>query len=241
MRHSVKGRKLNRTASHRKATLQALSVGLIMDRRMTTTVAKAKELRRFIEPLITRAKVDNQINRRVIFAAIQDKYAVQELFEEVGPMTKDRPGGYTRVIKAGYRSGDSAETAIIELVDYNDVSPDEGKEKKRKTRRAGRSKKSGTAAQAVSDPEKSVNEGESKTAADKASVASSPESGSAESSASKTEKESSDDAGSMTVSEAKEKLESMSAEEAKTFVGDDERVTLQKALQKKIEEEEEEK
>lgn len=141
MRHQVKGRKLNRTASHRKATLQALSVALIKEQRIRTTVAKAKELRRFVEPLITKAKTDTTHNRRQVFSALQDKYAVTELFDNIGPEAKDRPGGYTRVLKLGFRLGDSAEMAMIELVDFNDVKPEIGGTKTKKTRRAGKSNK----------------------------------------------------------------------------------------------------
>lgn len=142
MRHQVKGRKLNRSTPHRKATLQALSVALIKEQRIKTTLAKAKELRRFVEPLITRAKTDTTHNRRLVFAALQDKHAVTELFEEIGPTASDRPGGYTRVLKLGFRSGDAAEMGLIELVDYNDIKPETKSTKKKRTRRAGKSKKS---------------------------------------------------------------------------------------------------
>lgn len=141
MRHRVKGRKLSRTAPHRKATLQALSAALIKEHRIQTTVAKAKELRTFIEPLITTAKVDNTHNRRKVFSSLQNKEAVTELFEVVGPAAEDRPGGYTRVLKLGYRSGDSAHMAMIELVDFNDVKPEKKSSKRKKTRRAGKSNK----------------------------------------------------------------------------------------------------
>src|SRR5690625_1794127 len=117
MRHLVKGSKLGRTVSHRKATLTALAIALIHERRITTTLAKAKALRQFIEPLITRSKEDTMHNRRLVFAKLQDKYAVTELFEEVGPEAKDRPGGYTRILKVGFRAGDAADMAVIELVD----------------------------------------------------------------------------------------------------------------------------
>ncbi len=142
MRHRVKGRKLSRTASHRKATMRALTTALVKapDHRITTTVAKAKELRRFIEPLITRAKVDNHQNRRMVFSALQEKHTVTRLFDEIGPKAADRDGGYTRVIKIGFRQGDGAEMAIIELVDYHDIKPEGGKTtKKKRTRRAGKS------------------------------------------------------------------------------------------------------
>jgi large subunit ribosomal protein L17 len=139
MRHRVKGKGLSRTAAHRKATFRALTKALVKEHRIVTTVTKAKELRRFIEPLITRSKDDNNLNRKIVFAALQDKETVKSLFAEVGPAAGDRPGGYTRVIKIGHRQGDGAEMAVIELVDFNDIQP-EGKEtKKKKTRRAGRS------------------------------------------------------------------------------------------------------
>lgn len=141
MRHRVKGKKLSRTTPHRKATIQALSAALIKEHRIRTTVAKAKELRTFIEPLITTAKVDNTHNRRKAFSSLQNKEAVTELFDTVGPAAKDRPGGYTRVLKLGYRLGDSAEMAVIELVDFNDIKPEKKSSKKKKTRRAGKSNK----------------------------------------------------------------------------------------------------
>ena len=139
MRHRVKGKGLSRTAAHRKATFRALTKALVKEHRIVTTVTKAKELRRFVEPLITRSKEDNNLNRKVVFAALQDKETVKTLFAEIGPAAGERPGGYTRVIKIGHRQGDGAEMAVIELVDFNDVQP-EGKEtKKKKTRRAGKS------------------------------------------------------------------------------------------------------
>lgn len=144
MRHQVRGRKLGRNRSHRKATLQSLCVALIREHRIQTTLAKAKELRRHIEPLITRAKDDTMHNRRLVFSSLQNKLAVKALFEEVAPQVGDRPGGYTRVLKTGFRSGDSAEMALIELVDFNlagEESKDSaaaGKKKRtRRTRRAG--------------------------------------------------------------------------------------------------------
>lgn len=140
MRHLKKGRKLGRTPSHRKATLRSLSVALIKEHRIVTTVAKAKELRPFVEPIITKAKEDTSHNRRQVFSKLNDKEAVSHLFEEVAPKAMDRPGGYTRVVKLEYRSGDNAQMAVIELVDYNDIKPKDSK-KQRSTRRAGKSKK----------------------------------------------------------------------------------------------------
>jgi len=155
MRHRVKGRKLGRTASHRKATLKALSTALIKEHRIETTLPKAKELRTFIEPLITTAKVDTTHNRRKAFSFLQDKYAVTELFETVGPAAADRPGGYTRVLKLGFRLGDSAEMAVIELVDFNDVAPELKSAKKKRTRRAGKTSKPVTAEEEKAEKPKS--------------------------------------------------------------------------------------
>jgi large subunit ribosomal protein L17 len=149
MRHQVRGRKLGRTSSHRKATLEALSNALIRNERITTTLPKAKELRRFVEPLITRSKVDNLLNRRIVFSALRDKETVKKIFEEVGPLVADRPGGYTRIVKVGNRSGDGAPVAIIELVDYNDSKPETAGKKKKRTRRG-----SGKAAVSAETPAK---------------------------------------------------------------------------------------
>jgi large subunit ribosomal protein L17 len=123
MRHRKKGKKIGRTAPHRKRTLQALSNALIENKRITTTVAKAKALRPFVEPLITRAKDDTEHNRRQVFRHLQNKETISELFDEVAERVGNRPGGYTRIIKLGQRSGDGAELALVELVDYNDVKP----------------------------------------------------------------------------------------------------------------------
>ncbi|GEM_PF-30631 len=283
MRHLVKGRKLGRTSSHRKATLSALAVALIEEHRITTTVAKAKELRRFIEPLITKAKVDTTHNRRQVFSKLRDKYAVTDLFEDIGPLVKDRPGGYTRVLKLGFRQGDGAELAMIELVDYNDNPPEVLEGKKKRTRRAGKSKKD---TPATADPEARQEEvqpeaEEPKKAAADQPVADEPETepkadaevkpeteeakageevqadkeAKAKTEEAKTEAEAEDKpetktetkaeakaeakgetSTDFTVAEVKEKIESMSVEEAKAFIGDDDRVTAQRALQKKIDE-----
>jgi large subunit ribosomal protein L17 len=123
MRHRKKGKKLGRTSPHRKRTLQALSNALIENKKITTTVSKAKALRPFVEPLITRAKEDTEHNRRQVFRHLQNKETISELFDEVADRVGNRPGGYTRIIKLGQRSGDGAELALVELVDYNDVKP----------------------------------------------------------------------------------------------------------------------
>ncbi len=117
MRHRKIGRQLSRNSSHRKATLQSLSIALIKNGIIKTTVAKAKELRRVAEPLITRSKVDSVHNRRTAFSRLRDKESVGILFNELGPRYAERPGGYTRIIKCGYRAGDNAPMAYIELVD----------------------------------------------------------------------------------------------------------------------------
>ncbi|MGC8594076.1 MAG: 50S ribosomal protein L17 [Candidatus Kryptoniota bacterium] len=129
MRHLRAGRKLKRTASHRKALLESLATGLIINKQVKTTLAKAKEARTFIEPLITKAKTGSVSARRLVAKFIKNKEAVKILFSDIVPKVQDRPGGYTRVIKLGQRHGDGGEVAIIELVDFN--AADEA-EKRRK-------------------------------------------------------------------------------------------------------------
>ncbi len=136
MRHGKKFNHLGRTASHRKAMLSNMASSLITHKRINTTVAKAKELKKFVEPLVTRSKVDSTHNRRMVFSYLQDKYAVTELFREVAVKVGDRPGGYTRIIKTGNRLGDNAEMCMIELVDFNDIYGNEKKEVKKTTRRS---------------------------------------------------------------------------------------------------------
>jgi large subunit ribosomal protein L17 len=142
MRHAVKGRKLGRTSAHRKSTMRALSIALLKHHRIVTTVAKAKELRRYVEPVISRAKEDNHHNRNILFSFLHNKEAIKELFATVMPVVGERPGGYTRVIRVGNRPGDGAEMAIIELVDFNDIKPEGAKaSKKKRTRRGGKKAK----------------------------------------------------------------------------------------------------
>ncbi len=117
MRHKVAGRRLGRTTSHRKASLQNMAASLIQHELIRTTVPKAKELRRVAEPLITRAKEDSVANRRIVFNRLRDRDAVQKLFKELGPRYQQRPGGYTRILRCGFRPGDSAPMAYVELVD----------------------------------------------------------------------------------------------------------------------------
>ena len=132
MRHGVKGRKLSRTHSHRSALMNSLATSLLKYKRIKTTLAKAKEARKHIESLITKAKKNDLHSRRHIMKFVNDKEVVKELFKEVIPKIGDRPGGYTRVIKLGNRIGDAASMAIIELVDYNDVITKKAEEHKEK-------------------------------------------------------------------------------------------------------------
>ncbi|MBK7632703.1 MAG: 50S ribosomal protein L17 [Ignavibacteriales bacterium] len=132
MNHSVKGRKLGRTASHRAALLNALTTSLLKYKRIKTTEAKAKEARTFVEKLITKAKKNDLHVRRHVLSFINDKEVVHELFSEIIPKIGDRPGGYTRVVKLGNRNGDAAAMAILELVDYNDVANKKAEEHKAK-------------------------------------------------------------------------------------------------------------
>lgn len=148
MRHNKKFNHLGRTKSHRDALLSNMASSLILHKRIFTTLAKAKALRVYVEPLITKAKEDTTNSRRVVFSYLQNKYAVTELFKEVVAKVGDRPGGYTRILKTGNRLGDNAKTCLIELVDYNENMLKEKAEKK--TTRTRRSKKS--AAPAVETP-----------------------------------------------------------------------------------------
>ena len=141
MRHGKKFNHLGRTASHRRALLSNLAIALITHKRINTTVAKAKALQTYVEPLLTKSKTDDTNNRRVVFSYLQDKEAVTELFRTVAPKIANRPGGYTRIIKTGFRLGDGADTAMIELVDFNDIYTNTKVEKKATTRRSRKSTK----------------------------------------------------------------------------------------------------
>jgi large subunit ribosomal protein L17 len=144
MRHNKKFNHLGRKTAHRKAMLANMASSLIQHKRITTTVAKAKALRMYVEPLITKSKNDSTHSRRVVFSYLQDKEAVSELFREVAGKIADRPGGYTRILKTGNRLGDNADMCIIELVDYNEamlVAKEEAAApKKRRSRRGGAKK-----------------------------------------------------------------------------------------------------
>ncbi|PPK94310.1 LSU ribosomal protein L17P [Nonlabens xylanidelens] len=146
MRHGKKVNHLSRKTAHRKAMLSNMSCSLIEHKRINTTVAKAKALKQFVEPLITKSKEDTTHNRRLVFAKLRSKEAVTELFRDVAAKVGDRPGGYTRIIKLGNRLGDNADMAMIELVDYNEIYKLEAGAKKATTRRSRRSKSSSAAA-----------------------------------------------------------------------------------------------
>ena len=139
MRHNKKFNHLGRTASHRASLLSNMACSLILHKRITTTLAKAKALKKYVEPLITRCKKDDTNSRRVVFRYLQNKYAVKELFGEVAAKVGDRPGGYTRIIKLGTRQGDAAPVAFIELVDFDENMAKDTKAAK-KTRRSRRAK-----------------------------------------------------------------------------------------------------
>jgi len=148
MRHGKKFNHLGRTTSHRKAMLANMSCSLIEHKRINTTHAKAKALRKFVEPLITKSKADTTHNRRIVFSKLRDKFAVTELFKEIAVKVADRPGGYLRIIQLGNRQGDNAPMAMVELVDYNEIYNPNGKKAKKTTRR-GKKKKGTTTADVV--------------------------------------------------------------------------------------------
>lgn len=151
MRHNKKFNHLGRKSAHRKAMLSNMATSLIMHKRIKTTVAKAKALKIYVEPLITKSKEDSTHNRRTVFATLRSKEAVTELFREISLKVADRPGGYTRIIKLGNRLGDNAEMCMIELVDFNEhmLSTKETKKKSRRSRRGGAKKTTEATAPAV--------------------------------------------------------------------------------------------
>ncbi len=162
MRHNKKFNHLSRTSAHRKALLANMASSLILHKRIATTLAKAKALRMYVEPLITKAKNDTTHSRRIVFSYLKDKYAVSELFRDVAAKIADRPGGYTRILKTGNRLGDNADMCIIELVDYNEamlVSQEEGQKPKRR-----RSRRGGTSGKKTSTPTAETKKGQPKAA-----------------------------------------------------------------------------
>ena len=145
MRHNKAINHLGRKSGHRKALLSNMATSLILHKRITTTVAKAKALKSYVEPLITKSKDDTTHNRRVVFSYLKSKEAVTELFRNVAPKVADRPGGYTRVLHVGFRQGDAAEMALIELVDFNEAALASAEKAAKKTTRRSRAKKAETA------------------------------------------------------------------------------------------------
>ena len=150
MRHAKKINHLGRKDAHRKAMMSNMATSLIMHKRISTTLAKAKALRTYVEPIVTRSKEDTTHSRRMVFSELQNKYAVTELFREISPKIMDRPGGYTRILKTGFRKGDNAEMCIIEFVDFNETyTVDKSKKKTTRTRRS--SKKAAPKAEAPAE------------------------------------------------------------------------------------------
>ncbi len=161
MRHGKRFNHLGRTAPHRKAMLSNMASSLILHKRITTTVAKAKALRKYIEPLLTKSKSDTTHSRRTVFSYLQNKESVKALFDEVSVKIANRPGGYTRILKMGNRLGDNADMCIIELVDYNELMLKDAKPAKAKTRRSrrgGSSKSTETASQETATSSDTVTE-----------------------------------------------------------------------------------
>lgn len=153
MRHGKKDNHLGRKKAHRDAMLSNLASSLLLHKRITTTVAKAKELRKYVEPLITKAKTDSTHSRRTVFSYLQNKESIQSLFGEVATRTAERAGGYTRIVKLGdVRLGDNAEMCMMELVDFNDLYKKDDAAKKGKTRRSRKGKKAEGAEEAVEAP-----------------------------------------------------------------------------------------
>ncbi|MBR6130353.1 MAG: 50S ribosomal protein L17 [Bacteroidales bacterium] len=151
MRHAKRINHLGRTDAHRKAMLSNMATSLIMHKRINTTLAKAKELRKYVEPMVTRSKNDTTHSRRMVFALLHNKYAVTELFREIAPKVANRPGGYTRILKTGFRKGDNAEMCMIEFVDYNETyTVESGKKKSTRTRRSSK-KSTAPAAEPVAE------------------------------------------------------------------------------------------
>lgn len=159
MRHSKRFNHLGRTRSHRKAMLSNMASSLILHKRINTTLAKAKALRKYVEPLITKSRNDTTHSRRVVFSYLRDKESINILFNEIAEKIATRPGGYTRILKTGHRLGDKASMCLIELVDYNEnYLVDTSKTTKRKTRRRGKGKVSDTESVQVADSDTTTSE-----------------------------------------------------------------------------------
>lgn len=173
MRHGKKFNHLGRTSSHRRALLSNMASSLILHKRLTTTVAKARELRKYVEPLITKSKDNTTHSRRVVFSYLGNKESVKELFGDVAGKVADRPGGYTRILKIGNRLGDNADMAIIELVDFNELMLNAKAEKgaaKSKTRRSRRGSGASVAAKTAEVPAEEVQTVKEEVAGEKKAV-----------------------------------------------------------------------
>ena len=171
MRHGKKINHLGRKSSHRKALLSNMAISLLKHKRITTTVAKAKALRVYVEPLLTKSKTDSTHSRRTVFSYIQDKEVVSELFREIGPKIMDRKGGYTRILRTGNRLGDAAEMCFIELVDFNTTYTKEEKATSKTTRRSRRGgAKKDKSVEAKSEAEETKPEVEAKVASSDSSA-----------------------------------------------------------------------
>lgn len=216
MRHGKKINHLSRTSSHRKAMMANMASSLILHKRITTTTAKAKALKTYIEPLITKAKNDNTHSRRTVFSYLKDKEAVSELFRDVAEKVGERPGGYTRILKTGTRLGDNAEMCFIELVDYNEAyTRAEGKQagsSKRRRRRGGRKKSQKPAAETAQEtaqqgeaPEESAEQAQTEAPAPEEKTQEQPESKKAEGGEEASEEEKKDEGGEESSDEEKKK------------------------------------
>lgn len=172
MRHGKKFNHLGRQKGHREAMLSNMACSLIEHKRINTTVAKAKALRKYVEPLITKSKDDSTHSRRVVFSYLNNKEAVTELFRDVAPKIADRPGGYLRILKTGRRIGDSAEMCMVELVDFNELLLDAGKAKAKKSRRGGKKKAEGAADVVAADVSADVSAEVAETSAEVVEAAS---------------------------------------------------------------------
>ena len=152
MRHNKAINHLGRKSGHRKALLANMASSLILNKRITTTTAKAKALKSYVEPLITKSKEDSTHSRRVVFSYLKDKNAVNELFRTIAPKIADRPGGYTRVLHLGFRQGDAADMALIELVDFNEAALASAPKAEKKATRRSRAKKAEAAVEPATEP-----------------------------------------------------------------------------------------
>lgn len=174
MRHGNKVNNLGRKSAHRKAMMSNMACSLLQHKRITTTVAKAKALRGYVEPLLTKAKNDSTHSRRTVFSYLQNKEVVTELFRDIAPKIADRPGGYTRIIRTGYRLGDNAEMCMIELVDFNEIYTNEKAKKTTRRSRRGGAKKEAEETAPVAEAVEETTETEEETPATEETLSEEP-------------------------------------------------------------------